>query len=146
MPTRLMTISAIALMTFGLGSCASPNWPTYRYTSLRGGAQPAATVLSNPARVPTLAVRWTFTPPNGEGGSFYASPIVVHNRGKSIAPAELATIFDPFRRSSRPRTSVGLGLGLFIAHEIARTHGGKMWATSCAEEGTQFSALLPRRI
>jgi outer membrane protein assembly factor BamB len=67
-------------MTFGLGSCASPNWPTYRYTSLRGGAQPAATVLSNPARVPTLAVRWTFTPPNGEGGSFYASPIVVHNR------------------------------------------------------------------
>jgi signal transduction histidine kinase len=41
---------------------------------------------------------------------------------------------------------VGLGLGLFIAHEIARTHGGKMWATSCPEEGTQFSALLPRRI
>jgi signal transduction histidine kinase len=72
--------------------------------------------------------------------------IVVHNRGKSIPPAELATIFDPFRRSSRPRTSVGLGLGLFIAHEIARTHGGKMWATSCAEDGTQFSALLPRRI
>jgi signal transduction histidine kinase len=72
--------------------------------------------------------------------------IVVHNRGNGIPAPELATIFDPFRRPSRPRTSVGLGLGLFIAHEIARTHGGKMWATSCPEEGTQFSALLPRRI
>lgn len=72
--------------------------------------------------------------------------IVVHNQGKTIPAAELATIFDPFRRPTRPRTSVGLGLGLFIAHEIARTHGGKMWATSCPVEGTQFSALLPRRI
>jgi signal transduction histidine kinase len=72
--------------------------------------------------------------------------IVVQNQGKTIPAAELATIFDPFRRPTRPRTSVGLGLGLFIAHEIARTHGGKMWATSCPVEGTQFSALLPRRI
>jgi signal transduction histidine kinase len=71
--------------------------------------------------------------------------IAVHNRGRAIPAPELATIFDPFRRPARPRISVGLGLGLFIAHEIARTHGGKMWATSCPEEGTQFSALLPRR-
>jgi signal transduction histidine kinase len=70
--------------------------------------------------------------------------VVVHNRGAPIPAAELATIFDPFRRSARPSTSVGLGLGLFIAHEIARAHGGKMWATSSAGEGTQFSALLPR--
>ncbi len=72
--------------------------------------------------------------------------IVVHNLGTNIPAPELATIFDPFRRPARPRTSVGLGLGLFIAHEIARTHGGKMWATSSPEEGTAFSALLPRRI
>ncbi len=72
--------------------------------------------------------------------------IVVHNRGACIPAPELSTIFDPFRRPARPRTSVGLGLGLFIAHEIARTHGGKMWATSSPDEGTQFSALLPRRM
>jgi PAS domain S-box-containing protein len=72
--------------------------------------------------------------------------IVVQNFGATIPAADLATIFDPFRRPARPRTSVGLGLGLFIAHEIARTHGGKMWATSSLEEGTQFCALLPRRI
>jgi signal transduction histidine kinase len=72
--------------------------------------------------------------------------ITVHNLGPAIPPQELATIFDPFRRSTRPRISAGLGLGLFIAHEIARTHGGRMWATSGPEEGTQFSALLPRRM
>jgi signal transduction histidine kinase len=72
--------------------------------------------------------------------------IMVNNHGTVIPATELATIFDPFRRTARPRTSSGLGLGLFIAHEIARTHGGKMWATSSAEEGTTFSALLPRRI
>jgi signal transduction histidine kinase len=72
--------------------------------------------------------------------------VVVHNFGTPIPRAELDTIFDPFRRPARPRTSVGLGLGLFIAYEIARTHGGKMWATSSREEGTEFSALLPRRL
>jgi signal transduction histidine kinase len=72
--------------------------------------------------------------------------IVVHNLGTCIPAAELSTIFDPFRRPPRPRSNVGLGLGLFIAHEIARIHGGKMWATSSPEDGTQFSALLPRGI
>jgi signal transduction histidine kinase len=72
--------------------------------------------------------------------------VVVHNVGAGIPASELATIFDPFRRPARPRTSVGLGLGLFIAHEIARTHGGKMWANSTPEDGTQFCALLPRRM
>lgn len=72
--------------------------------------------------------------------------VVVHNRGAPIPAADLATIFDPFRRPARPRTSVGLGLGLFIAHEIARTHGGEMWAMSSSEEGTTFAARLPRRL
>ena len=71
--------------------------------------------------------------------------LVVHNMGSTIQAADLSTIFDPFRRRARPRNSVGLGLGLFIAHEIARTHGGKMWASSSKEGGTEFSALLPRR-
>lgn len=72
--------------------------------------------------------------------------LVVHNMGSTIPPADIATIFDPFRRPARARNSVGLGLGLFIAHEIARTHGGKMWASSSKDGGTEFSALLPRRV
>jgi outer membrane protein assembly factor BamB len=80
MRAKFLTIFAASILTLGLSSCASPDWPAYRYTGLRQGYQPAATPLSNPAKVPTLAVRWTFTPPNGEGGAFYASPIVVSNR------------------------------------------------------------------
>jgi signal transduction histidine kinase len=72
--------------------------------------------------------------------------LVVHNMGSTIPMEDLATIFDPFRRPARPRNSVGLGLGLFIAHEIARSHGGKMWASSSKERGTEFAALLPRRV
>jgi PAS domain S-box-containing protein len=71
--------------------------------------------------------------------------LVVHNMGSTIPAEDLATIFDPFRRRARPRNSVGLGLGLFIAHEIARSHGGKMWASSSKENGTEFAARLPRR-
>jgi len=80
MRTKIITILTVGLIAFGLTTCASPNWPAYRYTGLRQGNQPAATPLSDPTKVPTLAVRWTFTPPNGEGGSFYASPIIVKDR------------------------------------------------------------------
>ena len=75
-----ITILAAALLAFGLTTCESPNWPAYRHSGLRQGEQDHETDLSDPAKVPALAVRWTFTPPNGEGGSFYGSPIVVHHR------------------------------------------------------------------
>ncbi|HEX3770353.1 MAG TPA: ATP-binding protein, partial [Polyangiaceae bacterium] len=72
--------------------------------------------------------------------------VVVQNFGTPIPAADLETIFDPFGRPPRPRTSAGLGLGLFIAYEITRSHGGRMWGTSSHDEGTTFSALLPRRL
>src|ERR1700694_3569749 len=76
-----ITILAAALLTFGLTTCESPNWPAYRHSGLRQGEQDHETDLSDPAKVSALAVRWTFTPPSGEGGSFYGSPIFVDHRG-----------------------------------------------------------------
>lgn len=78
MRTRIITMLTATLAILGLTTCASPNWPAYRYTGLRQGNQPDATALSNPHKVPGLAVRWTFNSPNGD--SFYASPIVVGKR------------------------------------------------------------------
>jgi outer membrane protein assembly factor BamB len=78
MRSKVSSTLTAMLLTLGLSHCASPNWPTYRYTGLRQGNQPAATALSDPTKVPSLAVRWTYTPP--AGGSFYASPIVVNKR------------------------------------------------------------------
>lgn len=55
------------------------DWYAYRHNGLRTGAQPYASDLSNPAKVGTLSVKWTF-PATGPGvGRFTASPIVVDN-------------------------------------------------------------------
>jgi PAS domain S-box-containing protein len=67
----------------------------------------------------------------------------VTNRGQPI-PAHLhEAIFEPFRRV--PTTGGdrgGLGLGLYIAREIVRAHGGSI-ALRSEEEQTTFSVLLP---
>ena len=71
---RLAAIAALAT----LAACAGPNdWPNYRYVFFRNGNQPTATALSDPTKVGTLAVRWTF-PATGSAGTFKGSPIVVN--------------------------------------------------------------------
>jgi signal transduction histidine kinase len=70
--------------------------------------------------------------------------IAVHNMGSPI-PVELRTsLFDPFRRGIDPRatTSDGLGLGLYIAQQIAVAHGGRIVVES-DERGTEFRVELP---
>ncbi|EKO37979.1 MAG: PAS domain S-box [Solidesulfovibrio magneticus str. Maddingley MBC34] len=39
----------------------------------------------------------------------------------------------------------GTGLGLFIAHDVVKKHGGRIDLTSEAGEGTQFHIVVPRR-
>jgi len=73
--------------------------------------------------------------------------IEVTNRGDPIPPATLPFIFDAFRqgRNAHPSRTGGLGLGLFIAQQIARSHGGSIVVTSSQSEGTTFRVHLPRR-
>lgn len=74
--------------------------------------------------------------------------IEVHNYGPTIAPELMKTLFDPFRHGpadGRASSGRGLGLGLFIAHQIARAHGGEIAIESDAARGTTFTARLPRR-
>jgi phosphoserine phosphatase RsbU/P len=72
--------------------------------------------------------------------------IEVSNRGAPIPPAAMSFVFEAFRqgRAARKPRSRGLGLGLFIAQEIARAHGGSISVTSSEREGTKFVVLLPR--
>ena len=70
--------------------------------------------------------------------------VAVHNFGPPIPEAELASIFDPFRQGST-RHGTGLGLGLYIAREIARAHGGAVEVASSAGVGTTFTITLPAR-
>jgi outer membrane protein assembly factor BamB len=78
--TAILTV-AIFILSLGLNSCSctssASGWTTYRFNALRQGDQLIASALSDPTKVKSLAVKWTFTPPSGESGEFYASPIVV---------------------------------------------------------------------
>ena len=42
-------------------------------------------------------------------------------------------------------TFPGLGMGLYISHEIVQQHGGSMWVDSAAGQGSTFSFSLPVR-
>jgi signal transduction histidine kinase len=71
----------------------------------------------------------------------------VTNSGRPIDPATLGQIFDPLKRGPAQGDSQhardGLGLGLFIVREVARSHGGEVEVSSCGGE-TTFAVRLPR--
>jgi signal transduction histidine kinase len=71
--------------------------------------------------------------------------IAVHNEG--VIPEELRpTLFEPFGEQDetrRGKRSGGLGLGLFIAQQIARAHGGEITVDSSEERGTTLTVSLP---
>ena len=71
----------------------------------------------------------------------------IHNRGPTIPVEKMASIFEPFQRGGdEARPSNGLGLGLFIAAEIAASHGGTLRVRSGPIQGTTFILALPRTI
>ena len=73
------------------------------------------------------------------GGRFILS---VTNGGVPIAPEAREQLFQPFFRGAVRRSQQGLGLGLFIVHEIAKAHGGSMEVDSTAER-TRFTFSMP---
>ncbi len=75
-----------------------------------------------------------------------AVAIEVHNFGRTIPPAEQARIFDAFnRQATAGDLGSSIGLGLFIASQIMRAHGGSIAVRSPDRGGTTFSVVLPRR-
>jgi sigma-B regulation protein RsbU (phosphoserine phosphatase) len=61
----------------------------------------------------------------------------VINKGKPIPAEAMKKIFHPFQREATQPSQQGLGLGLYIASEIARGHNGKITLSSDAE-ATKF--------
>ena len=68
--------------------------------------------------------------------------ISVANAGEAIPEAELASLFLPFSRGKTRPSQMGLGLGLYIASEIAKGHGGALTVASTAKE-TRFTFRMP---
>jgi PAS domain S-box-containing protein len=71
--------------------------------------------------------------------------ISVEDSGVGIAEQDLAKVFEKFYRSQDPRVQeqTGTGLGLALAQEVVRLHGGRITVESEIDKGSTFSVLLP---
>jgi signal transduction histidine kinase len=71
--------------------------------------------------------------------------LTVADEGPGIPEAELEAVFTPFRRleASRNRETGGTGLGLTIARNILRGHGGDVVLQNRPEGGLIAVASLP---
>ena len=69
--------------------------------------------------------------------------ISLTNQGTPIASHLIPLLFEPFSRSEAGQRCEGLGLGLYIASQIATAHNGSLSVTSDSESGTCFVARFP---
>jgi signal transduction histidine kinase len=71
--------------------------------------------------------------------------VEVEDDGPGIPPEELDRVFEPFHRGepSRNRETGGVGLGLPIARNILRAHGGDIILANRPNGGLRATATLP---
>jgi sigma-B regulation protein RsbU (phosphoserine phosphatase) len=94
-----------------------------------------------------------FTPPNGSvivrACLFEADPefvyVSVSDTGRGISPQTKPLIFERLYQDPNAidDSRKGLGLGLYIAKELVRLQGGRIWAESQLGHGSVFSFTLP---
>jgi PAS domain S-box-containing protein len=83
--------------------------------------------------------------PEAENSTVQFALIWVQDQGDGIPLEEQAQLFERFYRAANSHTAgiEGLGLGLYISHEIVKQHGGQMWVESEPGQGSTFYFTLP---
>jgi len=71
--------------------------------------------------------------------------IQVCDQGPGIPATELDRIFERFERAASARHYGGMGLGLYVARQIAEAHGGTVVARNVPSGGACFTVRLPVR-
>lgn len=91
-----------------------------------------------------------YTPDNGQVSvsvdlSATELNIEVRDSGIGISEEDQQHVFEKFYRANDPRLGdiTGSGLGLALAYEIIRLHGGEMSVESVLNEGSMFRVTLP---
>lgn len=69
--------------------------------------------------------------------------VSVRDQGMGIAPEDQERIFEQFERTESAAQVAGLGLGLYIARQIAQAHQGRLEVRSAPGEGAEFILSLP---
>lgn len=113
--------------------------------AIQGDRDKLAIVLQN-----LLGNAIKYTPEGGEvsvGVDLSATELNVEVRdsGIGISEEDQEHVFEKFYRANDPRLGdiTGSGLGLALAHEIVRLHGGEMSVESELNEGSMFRVTLP---
>jgi signal transduction histidine kinase len=68
----------------------------------------------------------------------------VMDNGKGISQESIPYIFDRLYKQDEARAAKGSGLGLSIAQELVKAHGGKISVDSMPYKATTFTVYLPR--
>jgi signal transduction histidine kinase len=69
--------------------------------------------------------------------------VSVRDQGMGVAEADQERIFEQFERTEGAAQVPGLGLGLYIARQIAQAHQGRLEVRSRPGEGAEFILSLP---
>jgi signal transduction histidine kinase len=116
---------------------------------------PIPTLSADPIRLEQvltnlLSNAMRYTPSGGQIELSYAMAddtvrLSIHDSGPGIPEQALPYIFERFYRvdKSRARAEGGTGLGLTIARQLARLHGGDLTASNHASGGAVFTLTLP---
>jgi signal transduction histidine kinase len=120
---------------------------------------PLPTVLADAQRVEQVvgnlidnALRYT---PRGGAVSVRAActdpafvQVTVDDTGPGIPPAERTRVFERFVQVDGEDGPCrrGLGLGLYICHELVTRQGGRIWAESAPGCGSRFAFTLPTEV
>jgi PAS domain S-box-containing protein len=67
----------------------------------------------------------------------------VRDHGPGLADSDFPRIFERFERAASTRHYGGLGLGLYVARQIAEAHGGDIAVRNAAGGGASFTVRLP---
>lgn len=69
--------------------------------------------------------------------------IKVKDYGAGISQDDIEKIFNKYYSAAKKFRKIGTGLGLYLAHEIVKTHGGELSVESVEGEFTEFTIKLP---
>ncbi|PWC56583.1 histidine kinase [Azospirillum sp. TSH7] len=78
---------------------------------------------------------------SAQAGRTGALTLTIADNGPGLAPRARENLFQPFAGSAR---AGGIGLGLAIAREVLRAHGGDLRLVESGAEGTAFALDIPQ--